>query len=161
MSYLIAVAFDDMETAEKVRESLKKGQKEGYISLDDSAIVVKDEEGKIHIKNEVDRGIKVGAVAGSLIGLVIFGIFAPLGGLIVGALGGAGVGALLDKGISKDFVNDVDEAMKPGSSAIFFIVRDSIPDYGMALMRQYKGKVIQTTLPEDVEDTLRDNLKSP
>ena len=78
MSYLIAVVFDDVEEASKVRETLHKGESGGYITLDDSAIIVRDEDGKLHIKNEVDRGVKVGAVWGGLIGLLIAGLFFPV-----------------------------------------------------------------------------------
>ena len=160
MSYLIVVAFDDPDEAAQVRESLSKGEHGGYIKLDDSAVVVKDEEGKIHIKNELDRGVKVGAVGGSLLGLLILGIFTPIGALIIGAIGGAVVGSLTDHGIQKKFVEEVSEALQPNTSAIFFIVRDATPDYAIALMRNYEGKIIQTSLPEDAEESLRDALES-
>lgn len=155
MSYLIVIAFDDMEQAGKVRASLEKGEKGGYITLDDSAVVIKDEEGKIHIKNEVDQGIKSGVVGGSLLGLLIMGIFAPIGGIIIGALGGGIIGSLTGKGISKNFTKEVADALQPGNSAIFFIVRDTKPDYAIAVLREYKGRVIQTSLPGDVEEELR------
>lgn len=159
MSDLIVISFDNAMEAEKVRESLAKGEHGGYINLDDSAVIVKDESGKIHIKNELDRGVKVGVIGGSLIGLLIFGIFAPLGGLIAGAIGGGIVGSLSGKGISKSFTKEVAESLQPGTSAIFFIVRDADIDYAMALLRNYKGKIIQTTLPQETEDELRKELK--
>jgi len=159
MSYLIVVAFDDPEQAGQVRESLTKGEHGGYIKLDDSAVVVKDEEGKIHIKDELDRGVKVGAIGGSLLGLLIMGIFTPLGGLIIGAVGGALVGSLTGMGISRSFEKEVAEALQPGTSAIFFIVRDANPDYAVALMRNYEGKIIQTSLPDESEESLRESLK--
>lgn len=159
MSDLIVIAFDNSEEAEKVRESLAKGEHGGYISLDDSAVIVKDESGKIHIKNELDRGVKVGALGGSLIGLLVFGIFAPLGGLIAGAIGGGIVGSLTGRGISNSFTKEVAESLKPDTSAIFFIVRDADVDYAMALLRNYEGKIIQTTLPEETEEELRKELK--
>ena len=62
MSYLIAVVFDNEDEASEVRETLRKGQKGGYITLDDSAIIVRGEDGKLHVKNEVDRGVKIGAL---------------------------------------------------------------------------------------------------
>ena len=71
MSILIAVVFDDIDEASQVRETIRKEQHSDLISLDDSAIVVKGEDGKIHIQNEVDRGVKVGAVGGSLLGLLL------------------------------------------------------------------------------------------
>jgi len=159
MSHLIVVAFDDPDQAGQVRETLAKGEHGGYISLDDSAVLVKDAEGKVHIKNELDRGVKIGAVGGGLLGLLIGAIFFPLGAMLMGALGGAVVGSLLDMGVSKSFVKEVSEALNPNSSAIFLIVRDASPDYAIAAMRQFNGRIIQTTLDESAEENLRDALK--
>lgn len=159
MSYLVVIAFDDPEEAGKVRATLSSMEQSGHLNLDDSAIVVKDEEGEVHLKNEVDRGVKVGAVGGSAIGLLIGSVFFPIGGLVLGALGGALVGKLLDKGVDQNFVKEVSEELKPGSSAIFFIIRDANVDATLASLRQYRGKVLQTSLPGDAEETLRKELE--
>jgi len=159
MSYLIVVTFDDVDEAGKVRESLRKGEKGGYVSLDDSAVIVRDEDGKVHVHNEVDRGVKIGAVGGGIIGLLIAGVFFPVGGLVLGALGGALVGKLAAPGIDNKFVKDVTKELQPNSSAIFFIVRDATPDYALALMRNYEGKVYHTSLNPEDEETLREALK--
>lgn len=160
MSYLIAVKFDDPDEAAQVRESLRKGEKEGFISLDDSAVVVKDAEGKIHVKDQIDRGVKVGAVGGGFLGLLIAGIFFPIGGIIIGALGGALVGKMFDTGVDKKFIKEVGEALQPNTSAIFFVVRDADPDAAIATLRQYEGEVFQTNLPPEAEESLRDALKN-
>jgi len=159
MSYLVVITFDDPDEAGKVRQTLSSVEHAGKLSLDDSAIVVKDDQGKVHLKNEVERGVKVGAVGGSMLGLLIASVFFPLAGLVIGAIGGALVGKLANTGISQDFVKQVSEEMKPGSSAIFFIVRGDDPDMAVAALREYKGKVLQTTLPEEAEQTLRRELE--
>ena len=159
MSNLIVIAFDNPDEAGKVRESLAKGEHGGYLSLDDSAVVVKDADGKVHVKNEMDRGVKIGAVGGGLLGLLIGAIFFPLGAILLGALGGAVIGSLVDMGVPKNFVKEVSEALEPNTSAIFFIVRDTNPDYAIAALRNYQGKIIQTTLSDEAEDSLRDALK--
>ena len=123
MSYLIAVVFDNIDEASKVRGTLRKEQSGGYITLDDSAIIVRDEDGKLHIKNEVDRGVKVGAMWGGLIGLLIGGLLFPVFGLALGVLGGAGIGKMAGDHVSNDWVKEVGAEMEPGSSAIFFIFR--------------------------------------
>jgi uncharacterized membrane protein len=122
-------------------------------------VVVKDEDGKVHVKNEMDRGVKIGALGGGLLGLLLAGVFFPIGGLIIGAVGGALVGKAFDTGIDQKFVKDVEAEMQPGTSAIFFIVRDSNADAAAAALRPYKGKVLQTTLPEEDEEELRRILK--
>lgn len=159
MSYLVAITFEDPDEAVKVRKTLSSIEHTGHLSLDDSAIVVKDEDGKVHLKNEVDRGVKIGAVGGSLLGLLLASVFFPIGGIVLGALGGALVGKLADTGVSQKFVKEVSDEMQPGSSAIFFIVRGDDPNPTVAALREYKGTVLQTSLPEEAEQTLRRHLE--
>jgi uncharacterized membrane protein len=160
MSNLIVIVFDDEEQAGEVRESLRKQQKIGNISLDDSAVVVKDEDGQVHIKNEVDRGVKTGIAGGGLIGLFVgFVIGGPIGMMILGGLGGAAVGALTNMGLQKSFIKEVSAEIKPGTSSIFFIVRDANPNAAIATLRPYKGTVIQSSLTPEAEKELRHALK--
>jgi uncharacterized membrane protein len=159
MSYLIVLTFDEADEAEKVRESLKAIQNKDMLSLDDSAVVVKDAEGKIHVKNEVDRGVAVGAIGGGILGILIAGVFFPVAGLLAGAAVGALLGKTFDMGIDKKFVQQVADELKPGNSAIFLIVRSSYPDAALSSLEQYKGHVYHTSLPSDAEDNLRKYLQ--
>jgi uncharacterized membrane protein len=156
MTDLVVITFDDVDEASKVREAIKDIQKQGLLSLDDSAIIVKDEDGQIHVKNEVDRGVKVGLAGGGLIGLFIGFLFGgPIGALVVGALGGALVGATADLGLQKSFVKEVSEAIKPNSSALFIIVRDGNTNAAIAALKPYKGEVYHSSLNPEAEETLR------
>ena len=155
MSNLVVLTFDDMEDANSVREAIRKEEKQGVISLDDSAVVVRDQDGKVHVHNQVDRGIKVGAVGGGLLGLLIGAIFFPVAGLVIGVLGGMGVGALADLGIQKSFVKDVSHQIQPGTSALFLVVRQANANVVVAALKPYKGEVYQTSLDSEDEDTLR------
>ena len=119
MSDLIVLTFDNEDEAEQVREAIRKEQKQDLVSLDDSAVVVRDQHGKVHVKNELDRGVKIGAVGGGLLGLLITGIFFPFAGILIGVLGGMGVGALANLGVQKSFVKEVSDKLEPGTSAIF------------------------------------------
>jgi len=159
MSEIIVITFDNMDEAGEVHESLKKAQHSDYLSLDDTAVIVKDEEGKIHVKNEMDRGVKVGIIGGGLLGLLVGGIVFPLAGLIMGGAAGGLIGKMADTGVDKQFVDDVSEAMTPGSSAIFFIVRSADPDAAFAMLKPYKGKVFHTSLSTQAEENLRSYLK--
>jgi uncharacterized membrane protein len=159
MSDLIVTIYDEPDRAMQVRESISRQERGGYISLDDSAVVVKDEQGKIHVRNQVDRGVKVGAVGGGLLGLLIGGLLFPFAGLLIGAVGGAVVGHFMDKGVDQDFVRDVSQELKPGGSALFIIVRNQDPGQVIAVLQQYKGKVLQTTLDSQSEEALRRGMK--
>ena len=159
MSNLVVIVFDDPDEAGKVRKTLRSVEKTGHLRLDDSAVVVKDAEGKFHIKNETDRGVKIGAIGGGFLGILIGSVFFPFAGLLIGALGGAAVGAAAKMGISQSFVKEVGESMENESSALFVIVRDSNPDVAIAALKPYKGKVLQTTLSPEDEENLRGVLK--
>lgn len=151
MSELIVLTLEHEAEARELRHTLKELERQGLISLDDAAIVEKNPDGAIHVKNEIDTGIKLGALGGSLIGLLTSFVF-PVVGLVVGAIGGALVGKSLDLGVDQKFVKDVSESLKPGGSALFLMVRHSNPDAVIAALKPHKGKLIQTTLsPEDQE----------
>jgi uncharacterized membrane protein len=93
MASVTAVTFDAMEQGPQVREALRDLEKRGLLSLDDAAVIVKDADGKFKVHGQLDRGVKIGAGAGALIGLLLASIFFPIGGIVLGALAGAGVGA--------------------------------------------------------------------
>jgi uncharacterized membrane protein len=155
MGNIIVIAFDNAEEAGKVHKTLKSVQSGGYLNLDDAAVVVRDEEGKLHVHDEMDRGVKVGAIGGGLIGLLIVGIFAPVAGIIFGAIAGGLIGSSFDLGISKKFIKEVQESLEPGTSAIFFIVKDADPNMALAALKPYKGTVLQTSLAPEEEESLR------
>jgi len=160
MYRLIVLTFDNTEEAGEVRESLSKAEKGGHISLDDSAVVVKDEDGEVHVKNEVDRGVKVGAAGGSMLGLFIGFMFGgPIGAMLVGGIGGAVVGSMADLGVDKEFVQEVSDALKPGTSALFLIFRGGNPAVALGALRPYKGEIYHTNLTPEMEDQLRRALR--
>jgi uncharacterized membrane protein len=150
MSYIIVLTYENMDEAETVRESIRRGQHEGLMNLDDSAVLVKDEEGKVHVKNETDRGVKVGAVGGGLIGLLIGVFLFPIAGLVLGAMGGALIGKFMNMGIDKKFIEEVSDALQPGSSALFIIIREAQPSYALGVLEKYPGNIYHTNLPTEM-----------
>lgn len=157
-SSLIVLAFDTMDEAEQVHEALVKGKKEGLVTIEDAAVVIKDADGKVHVKNQVSRTTWAATGVGGALGLLIGTIFFPIGGLVLGLAGGAVVGRLMDLGVDGKFVKDVGEQIKPGTSALFVLVKGENPAAEVAILRPYKGHVLQTTLDSDAEQAIRDAL---
>ena len=158
MSNIVVITFDNAEEAGKVRAALKSQEHGGRLKLDDSAVIVKDEDGKVHIKDEMDRGIKIGAVGGGAIGLLLAGIFFPIAGIVIGAMAGGLIGKSADLGIEKKFIKQVQDELQPGTSAIFFIIREGDPTAVVAALKPYKGNVYHTSLPTEADEHIRDVL---
>jgi uncharacterized membrane protein len=68
---------------------------------------------------------------------------------------GALMGKLTDLGIDDRFMKNVAEGMKPGSSAIFFLLRKATTDKMLDVLSQFKGTVYQTSLSNEVEAALK------
>lgn len=158
MNNLIVLTFDNMEEADKVREALVQGKKNGVLQIDDAAVVVKDEEGKVHVRNQVSRGTWTATGVGGLLGLLIGTVFFPIGGLVFGLAGGALVGRMMNLGVDGKFVKDVEAEIKPGTSAIFVLLKNENPTAELAILRQFNGKVLQTTLDTEAEESLKKAL---
>ena len=65
MSELIAITFDGADDATQALASVRPLENEGRIGLEDTAVVTKDADGKVHVKNEMASGTETGAVVGA------------------------------------------------------------------------------------------------
>jgi len=158
VSDLVVIVFTDESQGAEALAALRRLEKTGAISFKDTAVLAKDAEGKVHVKNEFSTATEVGAVVGGSLGLVLAFMF-PVVGLTIGAIGGAVTGALLGDGVDRSFVNEVSESLEPGTSALFLLINQGNPAAFDAL-KPYSGKVIQTTLPAEVEERLDRALAS-
>jgi uncharacterized membrane protein len=158
MSELVVLTFDDTHQAGEAFEALKKIEHSGRLTIDDSAVIVKDEDGKIHLQNQLDKGVKWGAVGGGALGLMLASVFFPLAGIAIGAALGALIGKSMDLGVDQKFVKDVTEALEPGTSALFVLGRGD-PTAVRSTLSQFEGKVYQSTLDGEKLDQLKKALK--
>src|SRR5438270_245988 len=103
-----------------------------------------------------------GAVWGGFWGL-LFGLlfFVPFAGWAVGAGLGALFGHLGEKGIDKQFQQQVRDYVKPGTSALFMIIEHATPDKAIAALQQYGGTVVKTSLSDEDTRKLQEALTPP
>ena len=157
MSSLIVVSFPEEQLAFELRAALVKMQKEYLIEMEDVVIVTKDQAGKVKLHQAMNL-TALGAASGGFWGMLIGMLFLnPLLGAAVGAGAGALSGRLTDLGINDDFMKDLAEHFQPGCAAIFILVKKATPDKVLAGLEQFKGKgkIIQTSLTKDEEESLR------
>jgi len=160
MSNLVVLGFDDETTAFEMRAELAKMQKDYLIEMEDVVVVTKDDSDKVKLHQAMNLTAS-GAVGGSFWGLLIGTLFHnPLAGAAIGAGAGALSGKLADLGINDKFMKDLGETLKPGTSALFVLVRKSTPDKVLEGIKSFKGTVIQTSLTKDKEDELRKVLEA-
>ena len=155
MTNLVVIAFDDMLKAEEMRLKLLKMQKEYLVDLEDAAIAVKDDNGKVklhQIHNLTASGALSGGFWGALIGLIFLN---PLLGMAAGAAAGAVGGALADIGVDDNFMKELATGFKNGSSALFVLVRKATPDKVLEELEGCGGKIIRTSLSHEEEAKLQ------
>ena len=122
---IYVAAYGDATAAQQDWDGLKELAKDKVISVDALVLVSRDDEGKIHVKDnahDAGLGAAVGAVGGAIIGL----IFPPalLASAAVGAGIGAGAGVAVDQVQKHQIRSDLEEILPPGSSGIVAVFEE-------------------------------------
>jgi uncharacterized membrane protein len=163
MSTLVAVVFNDESTAFEMRAALAKMQKQYLLEMEDAVVVTRDENGKTKL-HQATSLTGTGAVGGAFWGMLIGLLFLnPLLGAVVGAGAGALSAKLTDIGIDDKMMKNIGESLKPGTSALFVLIRKATADKVLEGLKAFagKGKVFQSSLNKDDEKALREVLETP
>lgn len=158
MSDLLIMSFPDEALAFEARAELVRLQTEYLLEMEDAVVITRNGEGHVKLHQAVNltlAGAAGGTFWGALIGLLFLN---PLIGAAAGAGAGAISGALTDIGIDDAFLKDVGSALEDGQSAVAVLVRKMTGDKVLARMAPIlaKGRVIQTSLSEEMEAKLRE-----
>jgi uncharacterized membrane protein len=166
MSDLVCIAYDKIDTADAVLNELRTLQVEHLIDLEDACVVVRDDNGKVHLKQSVNlvaTGATSGAMWGGLMGLLVGLVFLnPLigwaAGLAIGAGSGALSGKLGDYGINDDFIKSVGSTITKGTSALFVLVRSVNTEKVLPEVGKFGGALLKTSLSSEQDERLRKAL---
>jgi uncharacterized membrane protein len=156
MSELVVLAFDNQKGAFQARDRLLDIQKRRMLQLADAAVVVRQEDGKVKVKqltSLVGSGAFGGAFWGLLIGLLLA---APWMGLAIGAAAGAAISGLTDHGVDDNFIKEVAETIQPGHSALFLLVHTGDLATWQDELEEFNPTVLQTSLSLEDEAKLRE-----
>ena len=161
MSTLIAITYDSAEKAPQALEKLGELQKMQLVTLEDAAVVVKDQKGKVKVTQTLEnmnRGSAAvfGGFWGLLIGLLFLApIFWGLFGALLGYLFSKGT----DLGVDNKFIKDVGDSLDPNQSALFILVVEATEDKVLPEMAKFGGTVYQTSLSNEDEEKLKKALE--
>lgn len=143
-------------------------EKEHLVELEDAAVVVRDEKGKVKIKQTRDLaalnasgGFWWGGLLGILMGWIILN---PILGWVTGAGLGTALGWLqgksLDLGINDEFMKELGATLTPNSSAIFVLIHKATLDRVIDELKPYGGKLMHTSLSKDDEQKLKEAMEA-
>lgn len=155
MSNVVALAFEGEETAKGMLKDVLKLEEQGKIEVLDAVVVSRGVGKHVNIKQTqsakgkyAKRGTGIGFLAGLL-----------LGGPILGAAGGAAVGAITgsmkDVGINDAFIEQISAGLGQNTSAIFLMTQNADMEAVESYLKPFKAHVLSTTLPTGEEAKLK------
>lgn len=154
---VIVAAFNDLNGASQALTSLKEAKKERLIEIEDAAVLTKDADGKVKIKETADmragKGATIGAIAGGVVGLLAGPVgWAALGGGVIGGL----AAKLHDSGFPDDRLRQLAEGLTPDSSALVAVIDHRwVADLERELARQ-GADVVTEGLRDDIAARLKE-----
>ena len=158
MADLIAIGYDDEETAEKAAQEVYRLADDLIIQPEAVAVIVRDENGKYKVTTNhhpVAEGVTWGMFWGVLFGLLFF---VPVFGLVIGGVFGTLFGVIEKIGVDNQFQRQVRDMVQPGTSALFLVVEKVTPDKAIEALSKFGGKVLKSSLSNDAEQQLEEAL---
>lgn len=160
MSELIVIGYDDHASAEKAYDTVQALQKDLIVNLTGLALVKVDEKGKTHVDTPA-KIVGASAASGALWGLVFGLLFLVPGLALAGAAFGGLFGKLAKSGLNNDFRRRVHEVVHPGSSGVVIMATKITEDKFNAALQPFGGTVLKTSLNEQDERELAEQLSGP
>jgi uncharacterized membrane protein len=156
MATFSAWKFERADGASQAVRTLKELQDEGFITIQDAAIVEWPVGKKKPKTRQVDDITGTAALGGAFWGF-LFGLlfFIPFLGMAVGAAGGALYGSLHTVGIDDGFIKKVKESLTEGTSGLFLLSSSGIEDRIRQRFIGTNAELISTNLSDEDEERLR------
>ncbi|RSS51294.1 DUF1269 domain-containing protein [Streptomyces sp. WAC01280] len=162
MSELIVIGYDDHAVATKAFKAVQQLRDDHVVELSGLAVVRVDADGETHVDTpKRSEEVAISATAGALWGMVLgIVILTPGIGVVGAALGGL-IGKLNQMGVDGRFRKKVEELLEPGSAAVVVMASKITEDRFAAAMEAYGGTVLKTSLSEESERELAEQLAGP
>jgi uncharacterized membrane protein len=160
IAYLIAVGYESEEIAERALATLGDLAREDALELKDAALVVKDDAGRVELRQtRLAAGESV--VGGGSIGLLLgLAVGVPVAAALLGLAGGGGLAAF-HRGISDKRMRKFGEELPPGHAAVFALVADVNWPLLHDRLAPYGGEVAASELDEAVVAALDPGSAGP
>jgi uncharacterized membrane protein len=153
-THLLAVAYGDKETAERALAHVQALGREHALQLQDAAVGVRLENGKVALDQTRQLAAGDGLVAGGSLGLLLgLALGVPIAGAIAGLSGGGGLAAV-DRGIRDESMKKLTEELEPGHAALFALVKNVDWQRLREALAPLGGELLAAQLDDVVIDSL-------
>jgi uncharacterized membrane protein len=136
-----------------VLKALRELDKTGIIAVLNAAVLAMDKDGKVRLRETEDVDAKRGAIFGAIAGGLV-GLLGGPAGVIVGAAAGAAAGGVaahkIDMGFSDEYLKDLQQSLKPGSSAIIALVEHEWVEKVVQELEEHEGRLFRQALKADI-----------
>ena len=152
MENVLAINFTEDSDAYEALTTLNELDEQGQVALRCAAVVLRHEDGRIAIKDEVgDIGYE-GTATGGIIGLIVGILGGPIGVLLGGATGVL-IGSLFDMDDldeSDSVLSEMSRTVRVGHASVVAAVDEQGPEVVDSAIQRLDGKVLRLPLA-DVE----------
>jgi len=155
---LLVAGYTGQNDADASFNDLKQAKDDGTFYYDDAAVVSRDADGKVDIKEHGDMSTGKGAGIGALIGGVI-GILGGPAGVAIGAGAGAAIGGIAshsDAGFNNQTLERIGGALPNGTSALAVTTSKNFVEQ----VRDAQTDQDALTMAQDIADEISSNLNA-
>jgi len=161
MERMLVVIFNDEAKAYEGSHALKQLDDEGSIAIHGAAVIKKNADGTVTVKEE-EEDFPIRAAAGTAIGALIGLLEGPFGmgvGAVAGALAGS-IGDLHVAGVDAAFVDKAGATLTAGKCALIADLSEEWVTPVDTRMESLGGTVFRTTRRLAVQDELADEVST-
>ena len=152
----MVLGFEDEAAADAFGLKLAQMQKDMIVELQDAAEVIRDPDGKPHVKHGHGM-VGAGALGGAFFGMLFgFLFFMPFLGLAIGAGLGALFGKMGKDSIDQGVLEQMGDAVPPGKAGWFLLIGQMTEDKFLAEVEGTNARVVRTNLTQEQEDALKE-----
>ena len=147
---VVVAVFEDEATALDALRIVKEAHSEKQLKFIAYAVVRRDADGKLHVKETGDPGGVAGAVSGGALGLVVGWLAGPIG---LAAVAGAVMGGLamkwFDSGVKNAEIRAAGDSLKSGMAALVVLPEENSEILIAEKLRLNGGTVTGAALVEE------------
>jgi uncharacterized membrane protein len=160
---IVGISFADAFRAQEFLTAATRLASKGDFTIVDAVIVIKDAEGRAHVRETVDpqpgRSALSGAVWTSLVGFLLGGPVGWIAGAAVGAGAGAVTAKVVDLGISDEWVSWFRDVVQLETATIILLVTKLDRDALITEAARFTGaELVYANLDDSTLERLKEAL---